>query len=85
MAIIPDALITGFEEHMSTFSQEVRALNPVGMVVMENHVAGCGLCQFRMLWLEPWERHLWFELTLYFVTSRLIPPFLPLAFQSYAN
>ena len=62
MAIIPDAFTTGFEEHMSTFSQEVRALN------FE--------CQFRMLWLEPWEGHLWFELTLYFVTSLLIPPFL---------
>ena len=54
MAIIPDAFTTGFEEHMSTFSQEVRALNPGGIVV-----AGCGLCQFRMLWLEPWEGHLW--------------------------
>ena len=53
MAIIPDAFTTGFEEHMSTFSQEVRALNPVRIVV-----AGCGLCQFRMLWLEPWEGHL---------------------------
>ena len=40
MAIIPDAFTTGFEEHMSTFSQEVRALNPVRIVV-----AGCGLCQ----------------------------------------
>ena len=49
------------------------ALNPVRIVVMEIHVAGCGLCQFRMLWLEPWEGHLWFELTLYFV---LKPPFL---------
>ena len=29
MVIIPDAFTTGFEEHMSTFSQEVRALNPV--------------------------------------------------------
>ena len=29
-----------------------------------------------MFWLEPWEGHLWFELTLYFVTSLLIPPFL---------
>ena len=78
MAIIPDAFTTGFEEDMSTFSQEVRALNPVRIVVMEIHVAGCGLqvCQFRMLWLEPWEGHLWFELTLYFVTSLLIPPFL---------
>ena len=53
----------------------------------------CGLCQFRMLWLEPWEGHLWFELTLYFVTSLLVPPFLryytlfrdPLAFQSHAS
>ena len=72
MAIIPDAFTTGFEVHMSTFSQEVRALNPVRIVV-----AGCGLCQFRMLWLEPWEGHLWFELTLiYFVTSQLISPFL---------
>ena len=35
MAIIPDAFTTGFEEHMSTFSQEVRALNPVRIVVME--------------------------------------------------
>ena len=67
MSIIPDAFTTGFEEHMSTFSQEVRALNPVRIVV-----AGCGLCQFRMLWLEPWEGHLWFEL----MTSLLIPPFL---------
>ena len=58
MAIIPDAFTTGFEEHMSTFSQEVRALNPVRIVVMEIHVAGYGLCQFRMLWLEPWEGHL---------------------------
>ena len=46
MAIIPDAFTTGFEEHMSTFSQEVRALNPVRIVVTEIHVAGCGLCQF---------------------------------------
>ena len=67
MAITPDAFTTGFEE---PFSQEVRALNPVRIVVMEIHVAGCGLCQFRMLWLEPWEGHLWFELT-YFVTSLL--------------
>ena len=29
MAIIPGVFTTGFEEHMSTFSQEVRALNPV--------------------------------------------------------
>ena len=69
----PDAFTTGFEEHMSTLSQEVRALNPVRIVLMEIHVAGCGLCQFRMLWLEPWE---WFELTLYFVTSLQIPSFL---------
>ena len=34
MAIIPDAFTTGFER-MSTFSQEVRALNPVRIVVME--------------------------------------------------
>ena len=40
MVIIPDAFTTGFEEHMSTFSQEVRALNPVRIVVMEIHVAG---------------------------------------------
>ena len=47
MTIIPDAFTTDFEEHMSTFSQEVRALNPVRiLVVMEIHVAGCGLCQF---------------------------------------
>ena len=77
---VPDAFTTGFEEHMSTFSQEVRALNPVRIVVMEIHVAGCGLCQFRMLWLEPWGGHLWFELTLYFVTSLLIPPFLHYCF-----
>ena len=76
MAIIPDAFTTGFEEHMSTFSQEVRTLNPVRIVVMEIRVARCGLCQFRMLWLEPWEGHLWFELTLYIVTSLLIPPLL---------
>ena len=37
------AFTTGFEEHISTFSQEVRALNPVRIVVMEIHVAGCGL------------------------------------------
>ena len=43
MAIIPDAFTTGFEEHMSTFSQEVRALNPVRIVMMEIRVAGCGL------------------------------------------
>ena len=49
VAIIPDAFTTGFEEHMSTFSQEVRALDPVRIVVIEIHVAGCGLCQFRML------------------------------------
>ena len=35
MAIIPDAFTTGFEERMSTFSHEVRALNPVRIVVME--------------------------------------------------
>ena len=58
MAIIPDAFTTGFEERMSTFSQEVRALNPVRIVVMEIYV-----CQFRMFWLEPCEGHLWFELT----------------------
>ena len=38
MAIIPDAFTTGFEERMSTFSQEVRALNPVRIVVMEIRV-----------------------------------------------
>ena len=43
MAIIPDAFTTGFEEQMSTFSQEVRALNPVRIVMMEIRVAGCGL------------------------------------------
>ena len=35
MAIIPDAFTTGFEERMS---QEVRALNPVRIVVMEIRV-----------------------------------------------
>ena len=40
MAIIPDAFTTGFQERMSTFSQKVRALNPVRIVVMEIHVAG---------------------------------------------
>ena len=35
MAINPDALATGFEECMSTFSQEMRALNHVRIVVME--------------------------------------------------
>ena len=35
MAINHDAFATGFEEHMSTFSQEKRALNPVRIVVME--------------------------------------------------
>ena len=35
MAINPDALATGFEERMSTFSQEMRALNHVRIVVME--------------------------------------------------
>ena len=35
MAINPDALATGFEECMSTFSQEMRALNPVRIVLME--------------------------------------------------
>ena len=72
MAIIPDAFTTGFEERMSTFSQEVRALNPVRIVVMEIRVGATCM----MFWLEPWEGHLWFELTLYFVTSLLIPPFL---------
>ena len=38
MAIIPDAFTTGFEERMSTLSQEVRALNPVTIVVMEIRV-----------------------------------------------
>ena len=28
-------MMPGFEEHMSTFSQEMRALNPVRIVVME--------------------------------------------------
>ena len=35
MAINHDAFATGFEEHMITFSQEKRALNPVRIVVME--------------------------------------------------
>ena len=33
MVIIPDAFTASFEEHMSTFSREVRALNPVRIVV----------------------------------------------------
>ena len=33
--INPDALATGFEERMSTFSEELRALNHVRIVVME--------------------------------------------------
>ena len=75
-SINPDALATGFEERNSIVSEQMRALNHVRIVVMEIHVARCGLCQFRMLWLEPWEGHLWFDLTLYFVTSLLMPPFL---------
>ena len=43
MAIIPDAFTTGFEEHMSTFSQEVRGFESCEDSVMEIHVAGCGL------------------------------------------
>ena len=35
MAINHDAFATGFEEHISAFSQEMRALNPVRIVVME--------------------------------------------------
>ena len=35
MAINHDAFATGFEEHMCTFSQKKRALNPVRIVVME--------------------------------------------------
>ena len=35
VAINPDAFATGFEERMNTFSQEMRALNPVRIVVME--------------------------------------------------
>ena len=35
VAINPDAFATGFEERMSTFSQEMRALNPVRTVVMK--------------------------------------------------
>ena len=35
MVINPYALATGFEERMSTFSQEMRALNHVRIVVME--------------------------------------------------
>ena len=38
MAINPDALTTGFEECMSTLSQDMRALNPVRIVLMEIHV-----------------------------------------------
>ena len=38
MAINPDALATGFEECMSTFSQEMRALNPARIVMMEIYV-----------------------------------------------
>ena len=35
MTINPDALATGFEERINTFSQEMRVLNPVRIVVME--------------------------------------------------
>ena len=73
MAIIPDAFTTGFEEHMSTFSQE-------GEDSCEVDSCGWVWAMFRMLWLEPWEGHLWFELTLYFVTLLLIPPFLRYCF-----
>ena len=38
MAIYPDVLATSFEECMSTFSQELRALNPVRIVLMEIYV-----------------------------------------------
>ena len=34
-SINPDALATGFEERISTFSEEMRALNHVRIVVME--------------------------------------------------
>ena len=59
-------------ERTSTFSQEMRALNPVRTVVMEILVYDmrprvCVLC------LGCFG---WFELTLYFVTSLLMPPFL---------
>ena len=59
MAINPDALATGFEERMSTFSQEIRALNHVGIVVMEILVYDMQprvcVCVCAMLWLVPWE------------------------------
>ena len=47
MAINHDAFATGFEEHMITFSQEKRALNPVRIVVMEvlvYNMCGQGVC-----------------------------------------
>ena len=37
---------------------------------------GCVCAMLRMFWLEPWGGYLWFDLTLYFVTSLLMPPFL---------
>ena len=47
MAINPDALATGFEEHTSTFSQETKALNHVRIVVMDILVCVLCLCKER--------------------------------------